>query len=250
LAVAARIWAVVPAAGIGARMGAPIPKQYLPLAGRPLLLHTLERLCRYERLRGVLVGLAPGDPHWEANCAAACARWPRFLGTYAGGTTRAQTVLNGLLALAARHAAADDDWVLVHDAARPCVRQADIDRLIEAVVSGGEDGGLLALPVTDTVKRADAGRHVLETVVRERLWRALTPQMFRLAPLARALEAALAAGVEVTDESSAMEATGARILLVEGSADNIKITLPQDLDLAERCLVEKEREGAANRTRL
>ncbi len=239
---------MVPAAGVGARMGAAIPKQYLPLAGRALILHTLERLCRYERLSGVIVGIAPGDPHWEASCAPQCARWPRFLGTYPGGETRARTVLNGLRALE-RHAR-PEDWVLVHDAARPCVRHGDMDRLTQAVLSGGVDGGLLALPVTDTVKRADAQQHVLETVARERLWRALTPQMFRLAPLAQALEAALAAGREITDESSAMEAAGARILLVEGSADNIKITLPQDLRLAERCLEEEQSDHVSDRARL
>lgn len=240
------IWAVVPAAGVGARMRSAIPKQYLPLAGRPVILHTLERLCSYPRLQGVLVGLAAGDTHWEA-CAAHCGGWPRFLGTYLGGATRAHTVLNGVKMLASY--ARPDDWVLVHDAVRPCVRHADMDRLVDVVLAG-EDGGLLALPVTDTVKRADDEGRVVETVARARLWRALTPQMFRIAQLSQALERALADDREITDEASAMEATGVRIRLVEGSADNIKITLPADLRLAEIFQQEQEREGAADRTRL
>lgn len=223
------------------------PKQYLLLAGRPVILHTLERLCSYPRLQGVLVGLSAGDSYWDACCAAHCARWKRFLGTYLGGATRAHTVLNGIRRLA-QHAR-PDDWVLVHDAVRPCVRHADMDKLVDAVLAG-EDGGLLALPVTDTVKRADEGQRVVETVARAGLWRALTPQMFRIASLAEALKRALVQGREITDEASAMEAAGACIRLVEGSADNIKITLPADLRLAEIFQKEQEREGAADRARL
>ncbi len=222
------------------------PKQYLPLAGRPVILHTLERLCSYSRLEGVVVGLSAGDSHWEA-CAGYCARWPRFLGTYLGGATRAHTVLNGIKRLALH--ARPDDWVLVHDAVRPCVRHADMDKLVDAVLAG-EDGGILALPVIDTVKRADEEGHVVETVARARLWRALTPQMFRVAPLAQALERALADGREITDEAAAMEAIGVRIRLIEGSADNIKITLPADLRLAEIFRKEQERDDAADRARL
>jgi len=156
-----------------------------------------------------------------------------------GGAERAQTVLNGLRALETY--AAPDDWVLVHDAARPCVRHTDIDSLL-AAVAGHADGGLLALPLSDTVKRADHNGCIEETVPRTGLWRALTPQVFRLAALRDALESAMRAGVEITDEASAMEYSGARPRLVHGHADNIKITLPEDLALAELFLREQERE--------
>lgn len=229
MADVAGIWAVVPAAGVGARMRSAVPKQYLALAGRPVILHTLERLCTHTRVQGVLVGLAAGDSRW-ADCAAACGRLPRFLGTYLGGETRGHTVLNGLKVLSL-HARADD-WVLVHDAVRPCVRHADIDKLVDTVLAG-EQGGLLALPVTDTVKRAGEDGRVLETVAREGLWRALTPQLFRLGQLSAALEQALAGGHEITDEAAAMEAAGFRPRLVAGSPDNVKITLPADIALAE-----------------
>ena len=216
-------------------MRAARPKQYLPLLGRAMLLHTLERLGRYPRLRGLVVGIAADDVYWPTLTAEI----PNLLATYAGGVERAQTVLNGLRALETY--AAPDDWVLVHDAARPCVRHTDIDSLL-AAVAGHADGGLLALPLSDTVKRADHNGCIEETVPRTGLWRALTPQVFRLAALRDALESAMRAGVEMTDEASAMEYSGARPRLVHGHADNIKITVPQDLALAELFLREQERE--------
>jgi 2-C-methyl-D-erythritol 4-phosphate cytidylyltransferase len=215
-------------------MQAALPKQYLVLAGRPVLRLTLERLGSFPRLRGLLVGVAAGDSWWPQVAAPAP---PRFLGSYTGGATRAETVLNGLRQLAAR--AVPGDWVLVHDAVRPCVRHADIDRL---VTEAGEDGALLALPLADTVKRADDAGRVVETVPRERLWRALTPQLFRIDALTHALAAALDAGAEVTDEAAAMERAGARPKLVAGQADNIKITVPGDLALAELYLRRQEAE--------
>ena len=216
-------------------MRAARPKQYLPLLGRAMLLHTLERVGRYPRLRGLVVGIAADDVYWPTLTAEI----PNLLATYAGGVERAQTVLNGLRALETY--AAPDDWVLVHDAARPCVRHTDIDSLL-AAVAGHADGGLLALPLSDTVKRADHNGCIEETVPRTGLWRALTPQVFRLAALRDALESAMRAGVEMTDEASAMEYSGARPRLVHGHADNIKITVPQDLALAELFLREQERE--------
>jgi len=216
-------------------MRAARPKQYLPLLGRAMLLHTLERLGRYPRLRGLMVGIAADDVYWPTLTTEI----PNLLATYAGGVERAQTVLNGLRALETY--AAPDDWVLVHDAARPCVRHTDIDSLL-AAVAGHADGGLLALPLSDTVKRADHNGCIEETVPRTGLWRALTPQVFRLAALRDALESAMRAGVEMTDEASAMEYSGARPRLVHGHADNIKITVPQDLALAELFLREQERE--------
>ena len=234
-ASAPALWAVVPAAGGGARMRAACPKQYLPLLGRAMLLHTLERLGRYPRLRGLAVGIAADDAYWPTLATEI----PNLLITYVGGAERAQTVLNGLRALETY--AAPDDWVLVHDAARPCVRHADIDSLL-AAVAGHADGGLLALPLSDTVKRADHNGCIEETVPRTGLWRALTPQVFRLAALRAALESAMRAGAEITDEASAMEYSGARPRLVHGHADNIKITVPEDLALAELFLREQERE--------
>lgn len=227
---------MVPAAGGGSRLGADRPKQYVSLRGRPILLHTLERLASYPRLRGILVGVAPDDLYWPTLSL----KIPKLLGTYVGGAQRAQTVLNGLQVLT-QHAG-PDDWVLVHDAARPCLRHADIDRLLEAV-AGHAEGGLLALPVSDTLKRADPNDAVAETVTRTGLWRALTPQAFPIAALRAALDAALRAGIEITDEASAMEYTGARPRLVPGHADNIKITIPGDLALAELYLREQENES-------
>ena len=234
-ASAPALWAVVPAAGGGTRMRAARPKQYLPLLGRAILQHTLERLGHYPRLRGLVVGIAADDAYWPTLATEI----PNLLTTYVGGAERAQTVLNGLRALETY--AAPDDWVLVHDAARPCVRHTDIDVLL-AAVAGHADGGLLALPLSDTVKRADHNGCVEDTVARAGLWRALTPQVFRLAALSDALESAMRAGIEITDEASAMEYSGARPRLVHGHADNIKITEPEDLALAELFLREQERE--------
>ena len=215
-------------------MRADRPKQYLHLLGHTILERSLERLGSHARIRGVLVGIADDDVYWPTLSGP----FPKLLGTYAGGAERAVTVLNGLKALA-DHAAADD-WVLVHDAARPCLRHADIDALLE-MIAGHADGGLLALPVSDTVKRADHNGCSVETVPRGGLWRALTPQAFRYAALTSALEQALAEGVEITDEASAMEYVGARPRLVHGHADNIKITVPEDLALAEMFLRTQER---------
>jgi 2-C-methyl-D-erythritol 4-phosphate cytidylyltransferase len=235
---AADIWAVVPAAGVGVRMQADIPKQYLPLLGRPTILHTLERLCSYPRVRGVLVGIAPGDSHWAM---LASTKLDKLLGVYTGGCLRAQTVLHGLNTLAPQ--ARDSDWVMVHDAVRPCVRHADLDKLVSAVQTH-PDGALLALPLTDTLKRADTDGRVQQTVPRAQLWRALTPQMFRLGRLRDALAAALALGEDPTDEAAAMEAVGARPLIVEGQPDNIKITRPVDIDLAALYLKQQREDGA------
>ena len=236
------IWALVPAGGQGLRMQAPLPKQYLPLLGRPVILHTLERLCTYPRVRGVMVGISDQDRHWQALIPM-LANLPKFLGKYPGGETRAHTVLNGLKALI-KHAKSED-WVLVHDAVRPCVRHADIDKLI-AAVSNDQEGGFLAFPVSDTVKRADNEGRVVETVRREGLWRAATPQMFRIGALVSALESALKQGSEITDEASAIEAAGGHPRVVACHADNIKITLSEDLALAEMYL--KQQQGKASTT--
>ena len=216
------IWAVVPAAGSGSRFGADIPKQYLQAAGEPLLAHTLRALLVHPGVAGGVVVLAEDDPHWPG--------WNELEGKpvrhCVGGESRADSVLAGLQALPDEVRA--DDFVLVHDAARPNLAFADLDQLIER---GRADpvGAILAAPVRDTLKRAGNEGGIDRTEPRERLWRALTPQMFRRLQLSQALEKARAAGIDVTDESMAMERKGARPLLIEGREDNIKITTPADL---------------------
>ena len=219
------LWCVVPAAGRGARVGGEIPKQYLPIAGKPMLLHSLERLAAHPRIAGLIVVLEAGDARWP--------KWLTFGGkpvsTTIGGVERADSVLAGLRAL--RGTVEESQFVLVHDAARPCVRAADISRLVEQGIPAG--GALLAAPVRDTLKRADAQGRVVATEPREARWRALTPQMFRHGELIAALESARAAGIAITDEAMAMERAGHNPLLVEGSEDNIKVTTPADFALAE-----------------
>ncbi len=220
-------FALVPAAGGGTRMGAACPKQYLPLAGQPLIRHALAALAAVPAIAKVYVVLAPDDDRWEGHDWSDLA--PRLEVLRCGGATRAASVANGLKAMAG--AVADDDWVLVHDAARACLTPAHVEKLIAAV---GADpvGGLLAVPVADTLKRADESSasdcRAAATVPREGLWQAQTPQMFRRAQLAAALECAPA----VTDEASAIEALGLRPRLVAADATNLKVTYPLDLELA------------------
>lgn len=221
----AGLWCVVPAAGRGTRVGGDRPKQYLPLAGRPLILHTLERLASHPRIAGLLVTLAPDDSRWPGLQQL----HGKPVHAAVGGAERADSVLAGLRGLPAE--VAEDAFVLVHDAARPCVRLADIDRLIDAASPG--DGGLLGAPLRDTLKRADThGRSAL-TEPREQRWRAFTPQMFRRGQLIAALEKAAHDGVAVSDEAMAMERAGFAPLLVEGAEDNIKVTTAADFALAE-----------------
>jgi len=231
-----RYWAIVPAAGSGTRVGADLPKQYLPVNGRTIIEHTCARLSGVEKLSGIVVVVAPGDPHWPAQRVPAS---PPVM-SVEGGAERHLSVLNGLRHLA--RGASPDDWVLVHDAARPCVRRADIDRLILAL-SEHEVGGLLALPVRDTMKRVNVDGDIIETVDRAGLWHALTPQMFRLGALTRAIEAAVNDGLVVTDEASAMEFAGFAPRVIEGSVDNIKITQREDLRLAALYIQNQEDEG-------
>ena len=220
---------IVPAAGSGARFGAGLPKQYRQLAGRPLIARTLQRLLTHPAIEGVMVALAADDMHW----ATLALHFDKPLLTCIGDADRAGSVLAALRALP--DDVADDALVLVHDAARPCIRHADLDRLLEAAQSDAV-GALLALPLRDTLKRADAQARVLATEPRERLWRAQTPQAFRRGALTHALEQARADGIAITDEAMAMEQLGLQPLLVEGSEDNIKVTVAADLALAERIL--------------
>ncbi|MFE8073127.1 2-C-methyl-D-erythritol 4-phosphate cytidylyltransferase [Marinobacteraceae bacterium S3BR75-40.1] len=224
-----RIWVIVPAAGIGARMGADRPKQYLTLQGRYLLDITLERLLVSPHIGQLHLALHPDDDWWPRSGFADDAR----VVTYTGGTERADSVRLGLAAVAT--AAAPEDWVMVHDVARPCIDPTDIDRLVTSLADDVV-GGLLAVPMSDTVKRRDAEGRVSETVDRSVLWRAYTPQMFRFETLRRALEEAAETGRTVTDEASAVEALGLAPKLVEGRPDNLKVTVPEDLALVEAIL--------------
>ncbi|TWT20549.1 2-C-methyl-D-erythritol 4-phosphate cytidylyltransferase [Luteimonas wenzhouensis] len=229
-------WAIVVAAGRGSRFGGELPKQYVEVAGRPLLGHALDAVLSHPGVRGAVVVLAEGDRHWPG--------WERLhdkpLLACTGGDSRAGSVLAGLLALP--HEVRADEFVLVHDAARPNLRHADLTALLER---GRADpvGAILAAPVRDTLKRAGDDGGIDGTEPRERLWRALTPQLFRRLQLTRALEAAREAGVEVTDEAMAMERQGMRPLLVEGDEDNFKITTASDLARFEFILARRQAEG-------
>ncbi|HEY5754985.1 MAG TPA: 2-C-methyl-D-erythritol 4-phosphate cytidylyltransferase [Steroidobacter sp.] len=224
-----RFWVVVPAAGSARRMGAAVPKQYLPLAGRTVIEWSLAPFLAHARTAAIVVALSPDEPRWSQTTLASDAK----IATTVGGAERMDSVLAGLRVLQDR--AGPNDWVLVHDAARPCLSATDLDRLLNEL-QDDEVGGLLAAPVVDTLKRANDGGRVSQTVPREKLWRALTPQMFRYAILQRALESVQAKGIAVTDEAQAVEALGLQPKLVAGDADNIKITLPEDLPRAERIL--------------
>jgi 2-C-methyl-D-erythritol 4-phosphate cytidylyltransferase len=219
-------WVVVPAAGRGERLGAAVPKQYLSLLGRPMLTHTLERLARHPRISGLLVVHAKDDQRYPG--------WRELRGkpviSCIGGAERTDSVLAGLRALP--KSVSDKAWVLVHDAARPCVRQDDIDRLLDHGCAHTV-GAVLAVPLRDTLKRADDDGEIAGSLPREKLWRAMTPQLFRRATLTRALEAAVAAGARITDESMAIERLGLTPMLVEGAEDNIKLTTSADLALIE-----------------
>jgi 2-C-methyl-D-erythritol 4-phosphate cytidylyltransferase len=232
---AVRRWAVIPAAGRGERMGGGDPKQYRTLLGRSVLEHALGPFLAHPGIQGVVVVLAAEDRTWPT---LACARDTR-LRTAEGGVERMVSVANGLTAL--EREATPEDWVLVHDAARPCLRAEDLDRLI-AELDDDEVGGLLAIPIGDTVKRSDESNvRVAETLARGGLWAAQTPQMFRYGLMRRALAHCAERNVAVTDEATAIESLGLRPRLVAGSTRNLKVTREDDLRLAEAIL----REGVA-----
>ncbi|GAA5192433.1 2-C-methyl-D-erythritol 4-phosphate cytidylyltransferase [Ferrimonas gelatinilytica] len=212
--------AVVPAAGVGKRMGEALPKQYLPLKGRPILSHTLSRLLQHPAITRVVVALGPEDGYFDDLPESRHPKLTRVI----GGSERADSVLRALETIEEEGA-----WALVHDAARPCLSDEDIALLLHQC---GDQGALLAAPVRDTMKRADAHGRVDHTVERAALWHALTPQLFPAQALRDALRQAKASGAEITDESSAMERLGWKPILVPGRVDNIKVTHPDDLRLA------------------
>lgn len=223
----ARFFGLLPAAGTASRFGAAGLKQYSPIAGKPMLRHSIERLLALPEIEVLFVLLAPNDVNFRKY------DWGEFgervAPLYCGGASRRDSVLNGLVGAAS--AVDPNDWVLVHDAARPCVGKAELRRLIE---EAGKDavGGILAVPVADTLKRADDERRIVATESREGLWQAQTPQMFRHGMLMRALREA----EHVTDEAAAVELLGYKPKLVESSTKNLKVTFPADLEIAEGIL--------------
>lgn len=221
----AKCWAVLPAAGVGSRMGQATPKQYLEINGVTLLEHSLRSLLDCPQIQQVAVALHAEDTFAQSLAVLKDSRVCRVT----GAAQRSGSVLAGLRAL--EPLADPQDWVLVHDAARPCLSQASIELLINTVM-GSATGGLLALPVVDTVKLAQGDHLVKQTLDRTQLWRAQTPQMFRLHELTAALESAARSGNEITDEASAMELAGHDVQLVAGEAANLKVTVPDDLALA------------------
>lgn len=237
--LAGDIWALVPAAGQGARMAANLPKQYLSLGGEPLLLHTLRRLASHPRVVGMAVVISADDTHFTTlGLSEIEAQLTYPLVTVTGGSSRSESVVNGAQKIAELIAASGltsgdstgQTWLLVHDAARPCVRHGDIDDLIAQV---DDQGGLLSAEVTDTLWRQGTDGRCEQTLPREQLRRALTPQLFPLVALSSALVACHKSGFQPTDEAEAMRRAGFRPRLVMGSADNIKVTRAGDLELAE-----------------
>lgn len=224
------IAALVCAAGVGARMGLGHPKQYMRIAGEPMLLLTLCALARVPRIESIHVVVSPDDPYIDGIAD----RFPRNVVLHrAGGAERAESVRNGLLAANFDR----ENWVLVHDAARPCVKASEIDRLLDEVLADESvAGGILALPMADTVKRVDARHRIVETVPRKELWRAATPQLFRAGTLIEALDGSLEG---ITDEASAVERLGLPVKVVAGRATNIKVTNPGDERVAELILGEE-----------
>lgn len=228
-----QVHALIPAAGRGSRYGGAVLKQYLPISGRAVLSHAIRRFQFHPMIGGITVVLAEDDQWFESavgNQAAA-------VETVTGGDTRAQSVRNGLRHVIENYPEAD--WVLVHDAARPCLSQASLDRLLEQGLAS-PDGAILAMPVGDTLKCAGDEGEITATIDRSDLWAAQTPQLFRTRALADAIDAAHRDGCLLTDEASAMEFVGVRPKLVMGSVANIKITHPSDLAIAEALLERKE----------
>lgn len=224
-----KIWGIVPAAGVGERMAADVPKQYLLLDGKPVLQHVIEKLIHHSQIEKIVVALHPDDQHWQT---LPIANNPKLI-IVQGGAVRAESVHNALQAL--KIIAHADDWVLVHDAVRPCIQTESIDSLIDNIMEHPV-GGLLGVSICDTLKHVDDNNQVKKTLPREQVWQAQTPQMFRFSLLEEALEKAQVAGYAVTDEASAVEQLGHAPLMVTGDSRNIKVTFPGDIHIAEQFL--------------
>lgn len=231
------LWTIVPAAGVGRRMGGFIPKQYLRWQGLTILELTINRLFQCPGVEHIFVVLHCDD-HFGRRLLAT---YEDRITVVAGGRQRVESVCNGLLAI--KSLASQDDWVMVHDAARPCVRPTDVSKLSDAVKQHPV-GGLLGAPVADTLKRVDHLGAVEATVSRDSLWRAYTPQIFRFGLLYSAIDEARRVGRTITDESSAIELAGYAPLLVEGHPDNIKVTRPEDMSLASLFLNNQQNDPA------
>lgn len=227
-----KIWCIVPAAGIGLRFGENRPKQYLPFRGSSIIDVTVNTLSSCSSLEKIIVSIHPDDPYAEQSDYI---KHPKVQ-VVNGGCERSDSVLNAILSIQTN--TATDDWVLVHDAARPCVRVADINKLID-VATANQQGAILAAPLHDTIKEVSNGL-VVSTPDRTRLWRALTPQLFKLEDIRRALLLAKKDSAIITDEASAIERIGLPIQIVEGHTDNIKITVPADLQLANIYMDQRE----------
>lgn len=234
------VYAIIPAAGIGSRMQSSIPKQYLPLSGSTVLLHSMRAILALPQVSRLVVALHQADTWWPESRQQLSADDLQRVQICEGGAERWQSVRAALQRLS--HQTTNNEWVLIHDAARPCVRREDLLALIESCETGAgsTSGGLLAVPVSDTLKRSDEHLSVQATVDRSQLWAACTPQMFRANDLLLALERCADQGISVTDESSAMEFCGAKPQLIPCHKDNIKITYPEDLQLAEWILRDRQ----------
>ena len=226
-----KIIALVPAAGTGTRFGDALPKQYLDIAGRPLIFHALQALSKVSRITGITVVLSPDDNHWQHFQAHWKLLGDRISTAMVGGKSRGETITNGLGAIAGSLHMNADDWVLVHDAARPCIRAELVEQFIDEL-ENDRVGGLLALPLADTIKRDDGNLRVEKTVPRESLWRAQTPQMFRFG----LLKDALTRCPQATDEAQAIEVLGHQPKLVMGDSANLKVTYAHDMKLARLIL--------------
>lgn len=226
------VWAIIPAAGAGQRMGLSTPKQYLKLGQYTILQHSLYAMASDSRIKAIMVALSKDDDYWQSPDLAIPVHITE------GGKERCDSVLNALQALSGM--ANDDDWVLVHDAARPCLNKEDLSRLIDCI-DEGVVGAILASPVSDTIKQEDGQQYIQQTVDRRLLWRALTPQMFPYGLLKAALIDALKQGVNITDDASAMEYHNHTVRLVKGKSSNIKITQHDDLELAKVYLTQQGR---------
>jgi len=230
-----KFFALIPAAGSGSRIGEALPKQYIQLAGKPMIYHAIETLCSDMRIVHVIVVLSPNDSYWSEYDWSAFSS--KLVVLNCGGATRAESVLNGLSTAGTFITITDDDWVMVHDAARPCLTTEQLAKLINELADD-EVGGLLAVPVADTLKRSDKSLRATTTEPREGLWQAQTPQMFRYRLLTNALSDT--DGINVTDDASAIEALGLHPKLVLGDSQNFKVTYPQDLALAELILQKRK----------
>ncbi|HSS27127.1 MAG TPA: 2-C-methyl-D-erythritol 4-phosphate cytidylyltransferase [Usitatibacter sp.] len=229
-----KVFALVLAAGQGTRIGDAVPKQYLPLAGKPMMFHSIEALSAVSRVERIFVVLAPMDRHWGSHDWSALP--DKVEAAFCGGGHRAESVLNALKHIESR--VAPDDWIMVHDAARPCIMTELVEQFLDEI---GEDqvGGLLAMPLADTLKRGDEDQRVAQTVSRAGLWRAQTPQLFRYSILRKGIEKS----PKATDESEAVESLGHAPRLAEGENSNIKVTFAEDIALAELILQYKQRIG-------